>query len=113
MHRLQPVAHVGQRARHDRGERIGEVALAERAGEVDGPDLAGVGVAHGDPSGSGGSAPDSASDAARATRLSMSAGRKRACGRSRSAGAGSEEDTPALQSLMRHSSAVYIFKTTP
>ena len=33
VHRLQPVAHVRQRAGHDGGERVGEVALAERVGE--------------------------------------------------------------------------------
>ena len=31
MHRLQPVAGVGQGAVHDRGERIGQVTLADRA----------------------------------------------------------------------------------
>ena len=30
VHRLQPVAHVRQRARHDGGERVGEVPLAQR-----------------------------------------------------------------------------------
>ena len=30
MHRLQPVAQIRQRARHDGGQRIGEVALAQR-----------------------------------------------------------------------------------
>ena len=30
LHRLQPVAHVGQRARRDGRERVGQVALAER-----------------------------------------------------------------------------------
>ena len=30
MHRLQPVARVGQRPVHDGGERVGEVALLER-----------------------------------------------------------------------------------
>jgi len=40
MHRLQPVAHIGQRAGHDRRQRIGEIALAERIGEVDIADLA-------------------------------------------------------------------------
>ena len=33
MHRLQPVAHIGQGARHDGGEGIGEIALAEGIGE--------------------------------------------------------------------------------
>ena len=33
--RLQPVAHVGQRAVHDRRERVGEVALLERLAKVD------------------------------------------------------------------------------
>ena len=32
---LEAVAHVGQRPRHDRGEGIGQVALAERLGELD------------------------------------------------------------------------------
>src|SRR5215472_2432606 len=43
VHRLQPVAHIGQRARHDRRQRIGEIALAERVGEVDIADHAGEG----------------------------------------------------------------------
>ncbi len=30
MHRLQPVAHVGQRTAHDRRQRIGEVSLLQR-----------------------------------------------------------------------------------
>ena len=34
MHRLQPVAHVRQRTRHDGGERIGEVALGQRVGQA-------------------------------------------------------------------------------
>ena len=41
VHRLQPVAHIGQRARHDRRERIGEIALAERIGKIDVADLTG------------------------------------------------------------------------
>ena len=40
MHRLQPVAHVRQRAVHDGGERIGEIALLERRPEIDRDDLA-------------------------------------------------------------------------
>ena len=35
MHRLQPIAHIGQRARHDRRQRVGQIALAERVGEID------------------------------------------------------------------------------
>ena len=35
VHRLQPVAHVGQRAVHDRRQRIGEIALFERLLQVD------------------------------------------------------------------------------
>ena len=31
MHRLQPIAHVGQRARRDRRQRIDEVAIRQRA----------------------------------------------------------------------------------
>ena len=49
MHRLQPVAHVRQRARHDRGQRVGQIALAERVGEIDVADLAnngGIGHAY-------------------------------------------------------------------
>ena len=46
MHRLQPVAHVRQRARHDGGERIGEIALGERIGERRVLDLAGQIVRH-------------------------------------------------------------------
>ena len=38
MHRLQPVAHVGQRAVHDGGERISEVALFQRLAQIDGLD---------------------------------------------------------------------------
>ena len=30
MHRLQPVAHIRQRARHDGGQRIGQIALGQR-----------------------------------------------------------------------------------
>ncbi len=30
VHRLQPVAHIRQRARHDGGQRIGEIALGQR-----------------------------------------------------------------------------------
>ncbi len=33
VHRLQPVAHVRQGARHDGGQRVGEIALAQRVGE--------------------------------------------------------------------------------
>ena len=33
VHRLQAVAHVGERARHDGRERIGEIALAQGGGE--------------------------------------------------------------------------------
>ena len=33
MHRLQPVAHVGQRTRHDGGEGVAEIPLAERLGQ--------------------------------------------------------------------------------
>ncbi len=40
MDRLQPVAHVRQRAVHDRGEGVGEVALFERLAEVDRLDIA-------------------------------------------------------------------------
>ena len=36
MHRLQPVARVGQRAAHDGGQRIGEIALFQRIAQVDG-----------------------------------------------------------------------------
>ena len=39
MHRLEPVAHVGQRARHDGRERVGEIALAERIRELGGANL--------------------------------------------------------------------------
>ena len=35
MHGLQPVAHVGQRAVHDGGERVGEVALLQRLAQID------------------------------------------------------------------------------
>ena len=46
MDRLQPIAHIGQRARHDRRQRIGQITLAERVGEVDVADLAGQ-IRHG------------------------------------------------------------------
>ena len=35
VHGLQPVAHIGQRAVHDRRQRIGEIALFERLFQVD------------------------------------------------------------------------------
>src|SRR5437879_5627243 len=35
MHRLQPIAHIGQRARHDRRHGVGQIALAESVGEID------------------------------------------------------------------------------
>ena len=35
MHRLQPVARIRQRAMHDGGERIGEIALLERFAQRD------------------------------------------------------------------------------
>ena len=38
MHRLQPVAHIRQRARHDGRQRIGQVALGERLSELHRPD---------------------------------------------------------------------------
>ena len=41
VHGLQAVAHVGQRAVHDGGERVGEVALLQRLLEVDRLDGAG------------------------------------------------------------------------
>ncbi len=40
VHRLQPIAHVRQRARHDGGQRIGEIALAQRISEVGNANLA-------------------------------------------------------------------------
>ena len=47
VHRLQPVAHIGQRARHDRRQRVGQIALAESVGEIDVADLAGQsGIGH-------------------------------------------------------------------
>jgi hypothetical protein len=66
MHRLQPVAHIRQRARHDRRQRVGQVALAERVGEVDIADFA-----------------HEASVAAAAWRRRRSARRSRASGRPR------------------------------
>ena len=42
MHRLQPVARIGQRALHDGRERISEVALLERLAERDLLDVAGI-----------------------------------------------------------------------
>jgi len=41
MHGLEAVAHVGQRARHDRGQRIGQIAFAQRVLEIDGADIGG------------------------------------------------------------------------
>ena len=35
MHRFQPVAHVGERPRGNRRQRVGEVALAQRLGQRD------------------------------------------------------------------------------
>ena len=43
MHRLQPVARIGQRAVHDGGERIGEIALLQRLAQRDLLDIAPVG----------------------------------------------------------------------
>jgi hypothetical protein len=43
MHRLQPVARVGERAVHDGGERVGEVALLERLAQRDFLHVAAVG----------------------------------------------------------------------
>jgi hypothetical protein len=40
MHRLEPVAHIRQRARHDRRQRVGQITLAEGVGEIDVADLA-------------------------------------------------------------------------
>jgi len=40
MHRLQTVAHIRQRARHDCRQRVGQIALTEGIGEVDVADLA-------------------------------------------------------------------------
>ena len=33
VHRLQPVAHIGQRARHDRAQRVGQITRAQRIAE--------------------------------------------------------------------------------
>ena len=33
VHRLQPVAHIGQRPVHDGRERVGEIALLERVAQ--------------------------------------------------------------------------------
>ncbi len=35
VHRLQPVARIGQRALRDGRERIGEIALLQRLAEID------------------------------------------------------------------------------
>ena len=43
VHRLEPIARVGQRAIHDGGERIGEIALFQRPAQRDLFDLALVG----------------------------------------------------------------------
>ena len=43
MHRLQPVARIGQRAMHDGGKRVGEVALLERLAQGDFLHIAAVG----------------------------------------------------------------------
>ena len=42
VHRLQPVAHIGQRTVHDGGQRIGQVALFQRFLEVDLLDVLGA-----------------------------------------------------------------------
>ena len=41
MHRLQPVAHIGQRALGDGGQRIGEIALGQRLAQRFGTDFVG------------------------------------------------------------------------
>ena len=46
VHRLQPVAHIRQRARHDGGERIGEVALGQRVGQARVLDMADQVIRH-------------------------------------------------------------------
>ena len=43
VHGLEAVAHVGQRAVHDGGERVGEIALLQRILELDGLDGGGRG----------------------------------------------------------------------
>ncbi len=43
VHRLEAIAHIRQGARHDRRQRIGQIALAERIGEIDIADFAGEG----------------------------------------------------------------------
>ena len=39
VHRFQPVARVGQRAVHDGGQRVGEIALLQRLAQRDFLDL--------------------------------------------------------------------------
>ncbi len=40
VHRLEAIAHIRQGARHDRRQRIGQIAFAERIGEIDIANLA-------------------------------------------------------------------------
>ena len=42
VHRLQPVAHIRQRARHDGGQRIGQIALGQRVRQAGVLDMAGI-----------------------------------------------------------------------
>ena len=46
MHRLEPVARIRQRAVHDGGERIGEIALLQRLAQRDFLDAARIGGNH-------------------------------------------------------------------
>ena len=46
MHRLQPVARIGQRAVHDGGQRVGEIALLQRLAQRDFLHLAPFGGNH-------------------------------------------------------------------
>ena len=75
VHGLEAIAHIRQRARHDGGERVGEISLAECLGEID--------VANGGGRGSGHLVPESERVQARdtaASRPSRSTKRVRAAG---------------------------------
>ncbi len=59
VHRLQSVAHIGQRARHDGGERVGEIALGQRVNKARIFDMAGVVRHYPEPNSAGGDAASS------------------------------------------------------
>ena len=73
VHRLQPVAHIRQRARHDGGQRVGEIALGQRVGQTRVLDMADEIIRHS-------AAPISAASAAtRSYSIWRAAGSGRCC----------------------------------